>query len=82
MAKSPYIRRFIPEDSTLDLKPTPTQVNRITQYCKILGIKSPLESSTSNRREANDLIYHLRGQVRTKNAERKARRALLKKRLK
>jgi len=68
------IRRYIPEDSSLNLPKTPRQVRRITDYCRWLGIRETLENTPSNRREANDLIYYLRAQLRAANAAKKAKR--------
>lgn len=50
-------------DSTWNLPPTPAQIISITRLCMILHIKELLESSCSNRREARDLIWQLRGKL-------------------
>ena len=50
--------------STLELPPTDRQVRAITKMCITLKISEPLEESVSNRMEARNLMYQLRGQIR------------------
>lgn len=56
--------------STLNLPPTGRQTRAITKLAVALGDKGegpvPIEHTPSNRREARDLIYKLRIQLRNK----------------
>lgn len=56
----------IPIGSTLNLKPTPRQVRAITRMASQLGDRSGIEHTPVNRREARDLIYKLRIQLKDK----------------
>jgi len=51
----------IPPSSSMNLPPTPRQIRAIAKLCQQHGITEPLEERVSNRREARDLIYGLRG---------------------
>jgi len=53
--------------STIELPPTGVQCQRITLQCIALGIREPLEERVSNRREARDLIWQLRGELKGRN---------------
>ena len=61
----------IPPTSTLNLPPTFQQTRAITRLATALGDKGegpiPIEHTPSNRREARDLIYKLRIQLKEKN---------------
>ena len=50
--------------SSLNYKPTPKQIRAITKLAIALGISDPIESDPRNRREARDLIYMLRKQLK------------------
>ncbi len=63
--------QVIQPDSTLLLKATSTQCRRIALQCMRLGIKYPHEERVSNRREARDLIWELRGKIKAKKKARK-----------
>ena len=54
----------ISPSSTLNFKPTPKQVRAITRLATALGITGPIENDPKNRREARDLIFQLRIQLR------------------
>lgn len=56
-----------PPSSTINLPPTGVQCQRITRQCIALGIREPLEERVSNRREAQDRIWELRGELRLRN---------------
>lgn len=56
--------------STLDEPPTPGQVRAITRMCIALKIKELLEERVSNKREARNLMYELRGQVKAMKGRR------------
>lgn len=58
-----------------ELPPTGKQILSVTKMCMALGIKDPLEERVSNRREARDLMYELRGELRLTNSERKLRKS-------
>ena len=62
-------KEIIPAYSTLLLPPTWKQTRAITQLCMKVGITDELEHTPSNRREARDLIYKLRFQLKEKNRE-------------
>lgn len=47
-------------NSSWNLPPTDKQVRAITKLCIKLGIKEPLEETSSNRVEARRLIWDLR----------------------
>ena len=49
-----------------ELPPTPGQILAITRMCMALGIRLPLEELPSNRMEARDLMYDLRGKLKAK----------------
>ncbi len=51
-------------DSSINLRPTGAHCRRIALQCVILGIREPLEERVSNRREARDLMYELRGRIK------------------
>jgi len=51
--------------SSLNWKPTPRQVRAITKLAVALGIQEPIEN-LSTRREARDLIYRLRRELKEK----------------
>ena len=61
---------IIPPHSTLNLPPTPRQTRTIMIMAVRLGDKGegpiPIEHTPSNRREARDLIYKLRLQLKDK----------------
>ncbi|KKN75174.1 hypothetical protein LCGC14_0383330 [marine sediment metagenome] len=50
--------------STLNLKPTPRQVRAITRMASQLGDRTGIEHTPVNRREARDLIFRLRIQLK------------------
>ncbi len=51
-------------NSSWNLPPTDRQTSRITKLCIRLGIAEYLEDKPSNRLEANQIIYELRGKKR------------------
>lgn len=59
-----------------ELPPTAGQIRDITRKCMILGIREPLEERVSNRMEARDMQYYLKGELNRANAERKKKREL------
>lgn len=59
-----------------ELPPTAGQIRDITRKCMILGIHEPLEERVSNRMEARDTQYYLKGELNRVNAERKKKREL------
>ena len=52
--------------STMNLPPTGKQARAITKLAMALHISEPIENSPSNRWEARNLIYYLRGQLKGK----------------
>ena len=54
----------IPASSSLNYKPTPMQIRAITKLAQALGISDPIENDPRNRREARNLIYRLRKQLK------------------
>ncbi len=54
-----------------DLPPTPKQIIRITNQAKELGIQEPIEEQVHTRREAQRLIYDLRGKLMRQRMARK-----------
>ena len=50
--------------SSLNYKPTPKQIRAISKLAQSLGISDPIESDPKTRKEARDLIYILRKQLR------------------
>ena len=50
--------------SSMNLKPTSKQVRAITKLAISLNITEPIEETPRNRREARNLIYQLRIQLR------------------
>jgi len=51
--------------STLNYKPTPKQIRAITKLATALRISEPIENDPKTRKEARDLIYYLRRQLRS-----------------
>ena len=58
-----------PAASSMNLPPTPKQIRAITKLATALGISDPIENDPRNRREARNLIYHMRLQLREKNGQ-------------
>ena len=58
-------------NGSLELPPTPLQIRTITRFCRALGIRDYLEESLRNRREARDLLFALRGELRMKGKRRR-----------
>ena len=54
----------ISPSSSLNWKPTPKQIRAIAKLATALGISDPIESDPKNRREARNLIYELRNQLK------------------
>ena len=54
----------IASNSSWNLPPTSAQTYAITKLCMHLRIKTELECSPSNRREARNLIYQLKAKLR------------------
>ncbi len=55
--------------SSLNWKPTSKQIRAITKLAMQLGISNPIESDPRNRREARNMIYQLRNQLKERNNE-------------
>lgn len=55
--------------SSIELPPTPGHCRRIAKQCAALGEKRPLEETVSNRREARNLMYELRGKLKMKGGK-------------
>ncbi|KKN81691.1 hypothetical protein LCGC14_0316030 [marine sediment metagenome] len=64
MANNPALKGW-------DLPPTPKQIIRITNQAKELGITEPIEEQVRTRREAQHLIYDLRGKLMRQRMARK-----------
>jgi len=55
--------------SKWNLKPTPAQVRAITRMAQALNIPEPVENTPSNRLEARNLIYAMRGKLNSLKSE-------------